>query len=66
MLDQLGVEVQYYGDALPDGILLAAVRTGATSFFCSGGLGDSSPNNLRARAVTVGPLPSFVNKYNVR
>jgi hypothetical protein len=66
VLDQLGVEVQYYGDAHPEGTPLATVRREQTSFFRSGGLGDSSPSNSRVGVSTVGAPPSFVENFNVR
>lgn len=66
VLDQLGVEVHYYGDAHPEGTPLATVRREQTSFFRSGGLGDSSPSNSRVGVSTVGAPPSFVENFNVR
>jgi glutamate formiminotransferase len=66
VLDQLGVEVHYYGDAHPDGTPLATVRRERTSFFRSGGLGESHPNNSRVGVATVGAPPTFVENYNVR
>jgi len=67
-MDQLGVEVHYYGDAHPNKTPLATVRREQTSFFRSGGLNDSSypmPTS-KAGVATVGAPPSFVENYNVR
>ena len=71
-LDQLGVEVYYYGDAHPNGIPLATVRKERTSFFRSGGLSDnvkdeepSSPGS-RAGVATVGAPSTFVENFNIR
>jgi glutamate formiminotransferase len=66
VLEQLGVEVHYYGDAHPDGTPLATVRREQTSFFRSGGLGESTPNSSRVGVATVGAPPTFVENYNVR
>lgn len=67
MMDQLGVDVLYYGDAHPDGTPLATVRREQTSFFRSGGLGASSTSsNTKVGVATVGAPSTFVENYNVR
>jgi glutamate formiminotransferase len=66
VLDELGVGVHYYGDAHPHGTPLATVRRERTSFFRSGGLGESNFNNPRVGIATVGSPPTFVENYNVR
>jgi hypothetical protein len=68
-MEELGVNVRYYGDAHPDKTPLATVHREQTCFFRSGGLDDSPSQKQRSKVgvATEGAPPSFfVENYNVR
>jgi glutamate formiminotransferase len=71
-LEEIGVEVYYYGDANSEGIPLAQVRREQTNFFRSGGLettGSEAAHGDAQRSTgvaTVGAPSTFVENFNIR
>jgi hypothetical protein len=66
-LQDLGVQVYYYGSAHPTGTPLAMVRKDKTRFFHSGGLAsECSEKEESADIATVGAPLEFVENYNIR
>ena len=67
-MEDLGLDVLYYGDAHPEKTPLATVRREQTFFFRTGGLNCPPPKTRPSKAgvATVGAPPSFVENYNVR
>lgn len=68
-LQEIGVQVFYYGDAHPEGTPLAVVRRERTNFFQSGGLDNDETESLHADdkgVATVGAPAMFVENFNIR
>lgn len=69
IMEGLGVDVHYFGDAHPNKTPLATVRRKQTSFFRSGGLNDNADSGRacsKAGVSTVGAPPMFVENFNIR
>ena len=75
VMNDLGVDVHYYGEAHRNNVPLATVRREQTSFFRSGGLSYSSSSSeststasstSKAGVATVGAPSTFVENFNIR
>lgn len=68
-LKKIGVQVFYYGDAHPEGTLLAVVRRERTNFFKTGGLETTivdEHKSFEKGVATVGAPSTFVENFNIR